>query len=72
MSLWSDDQSKVFGYLQFLLSVQGAQAVHPSQEDPVGEKQHHQVLGNKTVPNIESALFAQAPSYFTGKWSCRP
>lgn len=28
---------RFFGYLQFLLSVQGAQAIHPSQEDPVAE-----------------------------------
>lgn len=48
---------RFFGYLQFLLSVQGAQAIHPSQEDPVAEKQkekqHHQVLGDKTVTNTE-------------------
>lgn len=55
--LWSNDQPEIFGYLQFLLSVQGAQAIHPSQEDPVaekqGEKQHHQVLSDKTVTNTE-------------------
>lgn len=30
---------RFFGYLQFLLSGQGAQAIHPSQEGPVAEKQ---------------------------------
>lgn len=63
------------GYLQFLLSVQGAQAIHPSQEDPVAEKQregqHHQELLNKAVTEIEPALLAPVPSHFPGKWRCR-
>lgn len=67
MKLWSHGQSKIFfffSYLQFLLSVQGAQAIHPSQEDPVaenqGERQRHQMLVNKAVTEMESALLATA------------
>lgn len=43
--LRTNDLPKGFGYLRFLLSVRGDQAIHPSQEDPTaenqGEKERH-------------------------------
>lgn len=58
--LRTNDLSMIFSYLQFLLSVRGDQAIHPSQEDPTAENQseqeHHKVLSGRTAIKSESNL----------------